>query len=182
MPLQKANPMSRRALLPLIAATAVLPALLVPSAVRAQGVWQIYRRDDLGFEIDMPGKPKIEVEEFEKDDPAVKSITAVVDVDQMSYSANHYEYRGPISLEEEALAQQLLARGLEARTVWETLFTISGIEGREISMESDGLNAIQRIVSIRNRRILISVMGERSIHTNVMVRRFLDSLKLLPAN
>ena len=182
MPLQKTNPMSRRALLPLIAATAVLPALLVPSAVRAQGVWQIYRRDDLGFEIDMPGKPKIEVEEFEKDDPAVKSITAVVDVDQMSYSANHYEYRGPISLEEEALAQQLLARGLEARTVWETLFTINGIEGREISMESDGLNAIQRIVAIRNRRILISVMGGRSIHANAMVRRFLDSLKLLPAN
>jgi hypothetical protein len=183
MPLQKTNPMSRRALLTLIAATALSPALFVPSAVRAQGaVWQIYRRDDLNFEIDMPGKPKIEVEEFERDDPAVKSITAVVDVDQMSYSADYYEYRRPISLEEEALAQQLLARGLEARTVHETAFTINGIEGREISMESDGLNAIQRIVAIRNRRILISVMGGRSIHANAMVRRFLDSLKLLPAN
>ena len=68
MPFQKTNPMSRRALLPLIAATALSPALFVPSAVRAQGaVWQIYRRDDLGFEIDMPGKPKIEVEEFERE-------------------------------------------------------------------------------------------------------------------
>jgi hypothetical protein len=182
MPFQKTTPISRRALLPLIA-TALSPAFFVPSAVRAQGaVWQIYRRDDLGFEIDMPGKPKIEVEEFERDDLAVKSITAEVDVEQISFSANYYEYRRPISLEEEALAQQLLARGLEARTVRETAFTMNGVEGREISMESDGLNAIQRIVAIKNRRILISVVGQRIIHTNAMVRRFLGSFTLLRAN
>lgn len=175
------NSMSRRGFLPLVAGAALSPVVLVPQAARAQGAnWQIYRREDLGFEIEMPGKPKIEVEEFERDDLAVKSITAVVDVEQISFSAGYYEYRMPISLEEEVLAQQLLARGLEARTVRETAFTMNGVEGRDISMEGDGLNAIQRIVVIKTRRILISVIGDRIIHTSANVRRFLDLLKLLP--
>jgi hypothetical protein len=173
--------MSRRAFLPLVAGAVLSPVVRVPSAARAQDAsWQLYRREDLGFEVEMPGKPKIEVEEFERDHPAVRSIDAVVDVEQISFSAGYYEYRMPITLEQEALAQQLLARGLEARTVRETAFMMSGIEGRDISMEGDGLNAILRIVSMQNRRIMISVMGDRIIHSNAMVRRFLDSLKLLP--
>lgn len=183
MPFQGATPISRRAFMPLMAATALSPTLFVPSAARAQGaVWQIYRPEGLGFEVEMPGKPKIEVEDRERDDPALKSINASIDVDQISFGANYVEYRDPITLQEAVAAQQLLARSLPAQ-MRVTSFTINGIDGSTIVMDSDGLNVIQRIVvKENNRQILISVVGERSIHTNATVRRFLNSFKLLPAN
>ena len=65
--------MSRRTFLPLVAGVALSPALLVQSA-RTQGAgWQIYRPEGLGFEVEMPGKPKVTVEKGERDDPWVRS-------------------------------------------------------------------------------------------------------------
>jgi hypothetical protein len=174
---------SRRALLPLIATAALSPSLLVPSAARAQGLaWQVYRRDDLGFETEMPGKPKITVETGEPDDILVRTIDAVVNVDQISFSANFQEYRSQVSVQKEVAAQrQFTVRALEGRVARETAFTMNGFEAREMAIESPGLNGILRFVMVNNRRIMLMVMGDRSVHTNAAVRRFLDSFKLLPA-
>ena len=172
--------MSRRGFLPLVAGAALSPVVLVPQAARAQGAnWQIYRREDLGFEIEMPGKPKIEVEEFERDDLAVKSITAVVDVEQISFGAGYNEYRKPISLEEEVLAQRLLARGLGARTVRETTIHDERRPRASTSAwKSSMLLMAMRIVVIRAPQDLGGVMRRPAASpTNANVRRFLDSLQ-----
>jgi hypothetical protein len=182
MPVHKTDPMSRRALLPLLAAAPLSPALFAPSAVRAQGAWQIYRPESAGFEIEMPGEPKAEVINHERDYPAVKSINAHVDIDDISFGADYVEYRIPITLQEATEAQQLVARSFPAQ-MSVTAFTMNGIEGSNIVMDSDKLNAMQRLVIVKNnRQILVSVIGERSIYTNALVRRFLDSFKLLPEN
>ena len=177
MPLQ---PMSRRALLPLIAAAALSPGAIMTPA-RAHGIaWRMYRREDLGFEVEMPGEPEVIVETGEGDDPWVRSIDAQVDAEQMTFGASYHEYQRPISPEEEALAQDEAVRMLEARIARETLFTMSGFRAREFVMESDALDGIVRMVVIDNHRIMVSVLGDRSIQTNATVRRFLDSFKVLP--
>jgi hypothetical protein len=173
--------MSRRAFLPLVAGAALSPVLLVPQSARAQGInWQIYRPDGLGFEAEMPGEPKIKIEKGERDDVIVRTVEAEVDFDQITFDANFQEYRKLISMREELMGQQLLARGIEGRVVRDVTFTMNGFEGREYAIESTVLNAIVRVVLVKNRRIALSAIGDRAVDGNAVVRRFLDSLKLLP--
>jgi 3-methyladenine DNA glycosylase AlkC len=56
---------------------------------------------------------------------------------------------------------------------------VSGVAAREFIREADDVNYIHRMVIVGNRTISVSVFGERSIHGNPTVRRFLDSLTLL---
>lgn len=173
--------MSRRAFLPLVAGVALSPVVLVPQSARAQGLaWQVYRPDGLGFEAEMPGEPKIKIEKGDRDDIIVRTVDAEVDVDQTTFGANFQEYRKLISMREELLGQQLFARGLEGRVAREVTFTMNGFDGREYAIESTVLNAIVRVVLVKSRRIALSVIGDGGVHSNATVRRFLDSLKLLP--
>jgi hypothetical protein len=173
--------MSRRAFLPLIAGVALSPVVLVPQSARAQGLaWQVYRPEGLGFEAEMPGEPKIKVEKGDRDDLIVRTVDAEVDVDQISFGANFQEYRKLISMREELMGQQLFARGLEGRIVRDVAFTMNGFDAREYAIESPGLNAIVRVVLVKNRRIALTALGQATVHGNANVRRFLDSLKLLP--
>ena len=57
--------------------------------------------------------------------------------------------------------------------------TVSGVPARDFIRESDDLNYIYRMVVVGNRMIAASAFGDRSIHRNPTVRRFLDSLTLL---
>ncbi len=179
MSCRPANSISRRAFMPLVAAAFLSPAVI--ATARAQGAaWQIYRREDLGFEVELPGKPKITTETYEGDDPVVKSIDAEVNVEQMTMGANYAEYRNPAFLDEEVAAQRTVARALQGQ-MRVTPFTLNGIEGRQIAIESTLMNGIMRFVVINNRRIMLNVIGNADIHTSATVRRFFDSFKLLPA-
>jgi hypothetical protein len=52
--------LSRRACLPLAAFAVFGPAALLPYEARGQiEDWHMYRRTDLGFEVKMPGNPKL---------------------------------------------------------------------------------------------------------------------------
>jgi hypothetical protein len=173
--------MSRRTFLPLIAGAALSPVVLVPRSARAQGVtWQMYRPEGLGFEAEMPGEAKIKLEKGERDDIIVRTVDAEVDVDGTTFGANFQEYRTLISMREELLGQQLFARGLEGRVARDVTFTMNGFEGREYAIESTVLNAIVRVVLVKNRRIALMAIGDLAVDGNTVVRRFLDSLKLLP--
>src|SRR5262249_51821205 len=57
--------------------------------------------------------------------------------------------------------------------------TVSGVPGHEFIREADDTNFISRLVIVENRVIVVSVAGERSIHGNPVVLRFLESLTLL---
>jgi hypothetical protein len=169
--------LSRRACLPLIAAVALSPAL----AVRAQGGWQIYRREDLGLEIEFPTTPKIEAEESnDKDDLELRSVDASVDFEGSLFGAAYHEYRQPVSITEEIAAQRISARHMGLSIVSETALTMNGFPGVEF-VTHRGKNgfAILRVVIAQNRRYLVSVFGSQSDKDSSTVRRFFDSFRLL---
>jgi hypothetical protein len=56
---------------------------------------------------------------------------------------------------------------------------VSGVAAREFIREADDINYIHRMVIVGNRTISVSAFGERNIHGNPTVRRFLDSLALV---
>ena len=172
--------LSRRSFMPLVAATLLSPAAIV--AARAQGAaWEMYRRDDLGFEVDMPGKPEMRTEESaDRNDPWIKTINAGVDYEATLFSANYQEFQRPLTLAAESAAQRQVAQFLRARVVRETTFTMNGIDALEIVKDGDSTQNILRIVMVANRRIMVSATGGRSIHASATVQRFLGSFKLLP--
>ena len=124
--------MSRRAFLPLITGAALSPVVLVPQSARAQGAaWQIYRRDDLGFEIEMPGRPEIREDRID----GQVSIEVAVDVDRMRFGIGYEEYGEAITIEEFAAAQRLVARTHGSTVVRETAITMNGLPGLDVIVE-----------------------------------------------
>jgi hypothetical protein len=107
--------LSRRVRLPLVAVVGLSPTVV--TRARAQGdIWQTYRREDLGFEIEMPGKPTIEAEESQdKDDPVLRSVDAQVTFEDTLFGAHYLEYRQPTSIQEEAAAPRVGARAMGRR-------------------------------------------------------------------
>jgi len=175
------NPISRRALLPLIAIAALSPVLLVPSAARAQGAdWQIYRREDLGFEIAMPGEPEVTVETGERGDPWVRAISAEVDVDQLHFGISYTEFAEPMSIAQLSAAQRAGAGHLGVDALRETAIKMNGFPGLDLVGESDAFSIIMRIVVREKQTISAAVTGTGNISADPSVRRFLDSFKLLP--
>jgi hypothetical protein len=171
--------MSRRSFLPLIAGAALSPVVLVPQSARAQDpAWQIYRREDLGFEIEMPGRPAIRKERI--DGQATVEVT--VDVDRLLFGVGYLEYDEAVSLQEFAAAQRLVARSLGSTVVRESAIMMNGFPGLEIIMESNLLSMAMRVVLVPERKRSISAMvsGDGRLSENPSVRRFLDSFKLLP--
>jgi hypothetical protein len=177
--------LSRRACLQFVAAVTLSPAVV--TRAQAQGdVWQMYRREDLGFEIEMPGKPRIEVEENQgKDDPRLRAVDAQANFEETLFGAHYEEYKQPTtSIEEEVAAQRVAAEMMGSKIVSETTFTTNGFPGVEIVF--DGIMGgtdftITRIVVAQNRRFFVSAIGPRSGKDSPSVRRFFDSFKLLPA-
>jgi hypothetical protein len=179
--------MKRRTFIAGLGAAAVLPimwvvtswsVLLAPAPARGQADgWQLYRREDLGFEVEMPGVPKIEVEEGEKDDPIAKSAASVVELENFNFAIEYQELRRRPTVDQEIEFQRrVLAKALEAKIISETRFTLNGAPGVEISMDAlAGTNF--RVVFVENRRFFLSAFGAPS--DNASVRRFFDSFKLL---
>jgi hypothetical protein len=176
---------SRRCAVPTLAgAAAALTSLMLPSIpARAQAAaWREYRDEEMGFQVELPGEFKVRREAGEAKDPWVRSIRAKIDIDGMSMDAHGTEYRGTLSAEELYKLQEgaggILANSM--RPTREEQRAVSGVPAREFIREADDtLNYISRMVVVGNRVIGAGVLGERGIHGNPNVRRFLDSLTLL---
>jgi hypothetical protein len=149
-------------------------------AARAQGdVWREYRRDDLGFRVEMPGAPKVTVEEDAADGVRTKSIVADVEHEQMTLSVQYQEWRDFMSPDRQyrdfGLGMQL--GGMPVTS--DASLLINGLPAREYVRESDDINFIHRMVAVDKLTISASVFGDRSIHRSPTVRRFLTSFTLL---
>jgi len=171
---------SRRRIIPLLAAAASAPAVLVSNAAWAQAnVWREYRRDDLGFRVELPGEPEVEEKEDEAKDILIRSVDVQVDYEKMSFGVHHTEYKDTISAEEEfGLFREGMAAGGFPVTR-EAALMIEGVSAREFICESDAINLIHQLV-VRDRfTIGVAVAGESEIHGSPLTRRFFDSFKLL---
>ncbi len=175
---------SRRAAVPTLAgAAAALTSLMLPSIpARAQAAARREHRDEeMGFRVEMPGEFEVRQYVGETNDPWIKETSAKINIERMSLVATGIEYRGTPSVEEiyklvencTGILGNICATREERRAV-------SGLSAREYIREADDdLNFISRMVVVRNRAIGAGAFGERSIHGNPTVLRFLDSLALL---
>jgi len=170
---------SRRRVVSLLAAAASTPTILAVQA-RAQGdVWREYRRDDLGFRIEMPGEPEVEEVEDEAKDILIRSIDAQVDYEKILFGIHHTEYKNVVSAEEEF---QFFREGMQKGgfpVTREAPLTIDGFPAREFICQSNDINIIQRLVVLGKFTIGVGVAGEREVHDSPLPRRFFASFQLL---
>ena len=172
----------RRVMSALAGAATTLTSLAVHSTTaqaEAAAAWREYRNAEMGFRVEMPGTPKVEEQDGDPSDPFTKSIDAQVELNDMLLGVHCTENRAAASAEDQyKLQREGMAAGGMAVTREEAR-TVSGNPARDFIRESDDLNYIYRVVNVGKRTIGVSVFGERNIHGNANVRRFLDSLTLL---
>jgi hypothetical protein len=175
----------RRLMLALVGAATTLTSLSALSALssaaqaEAAPAWREYRNNEMGFRVEMPGTPKVEEQNGDPSDPFTKSIDAQVDLNDMLLGVHCAENRAAASAEDQYKLQRegMVAGGMPVTR--EEARTVSGTPARDFIRESDDINYIYRVVNVGKRTIGVSVFGERNIHGNANVRRFLDSLALL---
>jgi hypothetical protein len=178
LPFAKSS-VSRRSLMSGIAAVTASVGLLSSAAWAQTPAWREYRNDEMGFRVEMPGTPKVEEQNGDPSDPFIKSVDAQVELNDMLLGVHCAENRAASSAEEQYKLQRegMVAGGMPVTR--EEARTVSGNPARDFIRESGELNYIYRVVNVGKRTIGISVFGERNIHGNPNVRRFLDSLTLL---
>ena len=173
---------SRRRLMSVLAAAASTSAVLVATTALARADdWQEYLRDDLGFRVEMPGEPEVDVKEDGVDETIVRLIDAQVydDEDNNLFGVHCTEYRDPVSAEQE---YRLFREGMRLGGLGvtrESALMINNIVAREFTRESGGINFVHRLLVVDRRTIGISVYGDRDIHDSREVQRFLRSFMLL---
>jgi hypothetical protein len=175
---------SRRAAVPILAGgAAVLASLMLPStAARAAAPeWQEYRDEEMGFRVEMPEEFKVRQYVGETKDPWIKETSAKINIGRMSLLATGIEYHDTLSVEEiYKLAENCTGILGNLCATREERRAVSGMSAREYIREADDdLNFISRMVVVRNRVIGAGAFGERRIHGDPTVLRFLDSLTLL---
>jgi hypothetical protein len=119
-------------------------------------IWKPYRREDLGFEVELPGEPKIEEEQNEES----KSIYAEVSFVGMMFGVDHVTFRRDVTITEVARQQLEAAKSLKSRIAREAPFTLGGYPAIEIVRDIEGaFVSIMRVVAIGNRAIAFNVLG-----------------------
>jgi hypothetical protein len=143
-----------------------------------RGVWQEYRRTDLGFRVEMPGVPQVETEQ----DDLTRSVDAHVDYEQTRFAIYWQEWSSA-QIEEEldaSFRERMRAAGMAVNR--ETYLVMSGVPAREFvhkSDDPDDVNYIMRHVVMGKETIAVNAIGGHGIHNSPTVRRFLDSFALL---
>jgi len=154
--------------------------VLEPKVARAQGsIWQEYRRDDVGFRIEMPGAPRIRVEKGEPKDNWITSTDAQVRYQHEIFDVSWTEFKGVVSVEDEYTRFRNMMTGAGYQIGEDVPLTLDDVPAREFVIETGNINFIRRIMAVRNLAIAIHVLGARNIQHSPTVRRFLDSFKLL---
>jgi hypothetical protein len=174
-----------------------LLALYALYGPRSQVVWQEYRRDDLGFRIEMPGEPTIkDAQHFRlvneaanaaeerrrhnygfRADALSNSILFSVQFLYNDTETNSAE----AAFKNQRIAFQMLAK-MNKLTIDEKEINTNGLRGREFifpKVNGDGL--IARQFALNNKMFV--VFGAEGIEVgadNPSVRRFFDSLVLAP--
>lgn len=178
---EAAHSLSRRSFVLLLAAATCAGVLGAPTSAQTQtNLWREYRRDDLGFRVELPGEPKIETEE-KKDahEPWIRTVSAEVDSGGLLLGISYQEYRAALDPEEQFRLQREGFRLMGQAPSRETALQLR-YPGREFVVESEHLNLVLRLFVVENRTLTLQAIGGRTIHNDPAVRRFLDSLALLP--
>ena len=153
---------------------------LGPKLALAQGsIWQEYRRDDVGFRIEMPGAPRIRVQKGDPGDNWITSTDAQVRYQHETFDVSWTEFKEKVSVDDEyARFRDMMARaGYQIEE--DIALTQNDVPAREFVIETGNINFVRRILAVRNFAIGIHAMGARNVQYSPTVRRFMDSFRLL---
>jgi len=151
-----------------------------PKLARAQAsIWQEYRRDDVGFRIEMPGAPRIRVQKGRPEENWTTSTGAQVRYEHEIFDVSWTEFKQAVSVEDEyARFRDMMARA-GYRIEEDIALTLNDVPAREFIIETGQINFVRRILAVRNFAIGIHAMGARNVQYSPTARRFLDSFRLL---
>jgi hypothetical protein len=153
---------------------------LGPKLARAQAdIWQEFRRDDVGFRIEMPGAPRIRVQRGRPEENWTTSSGAQVRYQHEIFDVSWTEFKDIAVVDDEySRFRDMMARA--GYQIEEDIpLTLNDVPAREFVIETGNINFVRRILAVRNFAIGIHAMGARNIQYSPTVRRFLDSFKLL---
>jgi hypothetical protein len=147
---------------------------------RAQeSIWQEYRRDDVGFRIEMPGAPRMRVQRGRPDANWITTIGALVRYQNEIFDVVSTEFKDIVAVEDEYTRFREMMAGAGYQIEEDIPLTLDDVPAREFVIETGAINFVRRILAVRNYAIGIHVMGARNVQYSPTVRRFLDSFKLL---
>lgn len=183
---------SRRACLALLGGAAVSPAMLVlaPAPVAAltkqeskfdaaELSWREYRRDDIGFRVEVPGEPKTDES---PDNPGFTGV--VVSFDRVTFGVTVMDFGedhvlpGGLILYGHAKLQQF-SFGIKPKS---SRFTMNGTPGREDIFESK--DKIMHFRSVFHSGRIIQAYVEWCLPDDIKpaAQRYLQSFALLPVS
>jgi hypothetical protein len=149
-------------------------------ATRAQeSIWQEFRRDDVGFRIELPGVPNIKVDKGAPGDNWTTSTNAQLRYQHEIFDVSWTEFKDIVPVESEYKRFRDMMTGAGYQIDEDIPLTLYDVPAREFIIETGQLNFVRRIMAVRNVAIGIHAMGARNIHNSPTVRRFLDSFRLL---
>jgi hypothetical protein len=164
-----------------LVAGACASSVLGPKVARAQGgVWEEYRRDDVGFRIEMPGAPRIRVRKGRPQDNWTTSTGAQVRYQDEIFDVSWTEFKDIVSVEDEYTRFRNMMTGAGYQIEEDIPLTLNDVPAREFIIETGNINFVRRIMAVRNFAIGIHALGARNIRYSRTVSRFLDSFRLLP--
>ena len=168
---------SRRSVL-MVGACAL--SILGPKLAHAQGdIWQEYRRDEVGFRIEMPGAPRVRVQRARPENNWITTTGALVRYQNEIFDVVSTEFKDIVAVEDEytRFREMMAAAGYPIEE--DIPLTLDEVPAREFIIETGAINFVRRILVVRNFAIGIHAMGARNIQYSPTVRRFLDSFRLL---
>ena len=168
---------SRRSVL-MVGACAL--SILGPKLAHAQGdIWQEYRRDEVGFRIEMPGAPRVRVQRARPENNWITTTGALVRYQNEIFDVVSTEFKDIVAVEDEytRFRDMMAAAGYPIEE--DIPLTLDEVPAREFIIETGAINFVRRILVVRNFAIGIHAMGSRNIQYSPTVRRFLDSFRLL---
>jgi hypothetical protein len=168
--------LSRRSFMMFVAGAAVASPARYAQAQSAP--WQEFRRDDLGFRIEMPGRPSVVEDKGLPGENLLRSIDAEVEYENLSLKVSYAAFKS-LSAEQmlKAARQGLSALGGKIN---ENALTMNGFPAHEIIVEPGiGDGAYYRFVFIGNTMISFQAVGGGL--DDPTARRFVDSFRLMAA-
>jgi hypothetical protein len=179
-PVATMNLSRRRFLLAGACASSGASSVLGPKLARAQAViWQEYRRDDVGFRIEMPGAPRTRVQKGDPGDNWITSTDVQVRYQHETFDVVSTEFKDIVVVEDEYTRFRDMMAGAGYPIEEDIPLTLDDVPAREFVIETGAINFVRRILAVRNFAIGIHAMGARNVQYSPTVRRFLDSFRLL---
>lgn len=175
------NEISRRTMLSIIGASALLPASRIAVRAQAPENWTVYRREDLGFQIEMPGNPVAEDRDYPQHDEYSRVVSAEVRISHGHLKWEYTQFRRPRSLVTAVEYEVWLFEVVPPPSgITQTALKVDGIDAVDISAVDGLAQATTRVVVIKPTAVLRVTFGVSNTNlARAAITRFLGSLRIL---